>query len=91
MFSSSKRNNNIYIGKLASTTTEEHLIDYFEKFGYVKEAIILKDRSGKSRRYGFVKNVILLVFLKKICLFYFKRYLCPKVKKQKKLFKIQIQ
>jgi RNA recognition motif-containing protein len=55
MFSSSRRNTNIFIGNLYYLTTEDTLRNYFEQFGYVKEANIIKDAFGKSKGYGFVR------------------------------------
>ena len=56
MFSSNRRNTNIFIGQLNFSTNEDTLRNYFEQFGYVKEVNIMKENSGKSRCFGFVKN-----------------------------------
>jgi RNA recognition motif-containing protein len=56
MFSSSRRNTNIFIGNLKYSTTEDTLRNYFEKFGYVKEVNIIRNEIGQSRGFGFVKQ-----------------------------------
>jgi RNA recognition motif-containing protein len=47
---------NIYVGNLASTTTEDDLKKAFEEFGEVSSSRILKDKfSGEPRGFGFVE------------------------------------
>ena len=47
---------NIFVGNLASSTTEDDLRQAFEQFGQVASVTILKDRfSGESRGFGFVE------------------------------------
>jgi cold-inducible RNA-binding protein len=47
---------NIFIGNLSVTTTEEVLRTAFESFGIVLSATIVKDRdSGLARGFGFVE------------------------------------
>lgn len=44
----------IFVGGLASNTSENDLIDYFQKFGPIKEASIVSNRqTGHSRGFGF--------------------------------------
>lgn len=45
----------LFIGGISWDTSEEGLKDYFESFGEVKEAVIMKDRiTGRPRGFGFV-------------------------------------
>lgn len=45
----------LFVGGISWETTEERLIDYFQTFGEVVEAVILKDRvTGRSRGFGFI-------------------------------------
>ena len=45
----------LFIGGISWDTSEERLKDYFETFGEVKEAVIMKDRTtGRARGFGFI-------------------------------------
>ncbi|GJU55397.1 heterogeneous nuclear ribonucleoprotein 1-like protein [Tanacetum coccineum] len=45
----------LFIGGISWDTHEEHLKEYFETFGHVTEAVIMKDRvTGRARGFGFV-------------------------------------
>eukprot|EP00250_Pteridium_aquilinum_P001000 c11180_g1_i1 orf=467-1933(-) len=45
----------LFIGGISWETTEEKLKDYFQAFGEVIEAVIMKDRAtGRARGFGFV-------------------------------------
>lgn len=45
----------IYVGNLSYDTTEESLKQYFEQYGPVDRANIIKDKfSGKSKGFAFV-------------------------------------
>nr|GEW94556.1 heterogeneous nuclear ribonucleoprotein 1-like [Tanacetum cinerariifolium] len=45
----------LFIGGISWDTHEEHLKEYFETFGHVTEAVIMKDRvTGRARGLGFV-------------------------------------
>lgn len=45
----------IFIGGLTSTTTDEGLQQYFEKWGTVVDAVVMKDpKTKKSRGFGFI-------------------------------------
>ncbi|KAG0489090.1 hypothetical protein HPP92_007901 [Vanilla planifolia] len=45
----------LFIGGIAWETTEDHMREYFEKFGEVVEAVIIRDRiTGRARGFGFV-------------------------------------
>ncbi|XP_073150052.1 heterogeneous nuclear ribonucleoprotein 1-like [Henckelia pumila] len=45
----------LFIGGISWETTEERLIDYFQTFGEVVQAVIMKDRvTGRSRGFGFI-------------------------------------
>ncbi|MCO5557245.1 hypothetical protein L7F22_010806 [Adiantum nelumboides] len=45
----------LFIGGISWETTEEKLKDYFQAFGEVVEAVIMKDRAtGRARGFGFV-------------------------------------
>lgn len=48
-------NRKIFVGGLASTTTENDMSDYFEQFGYVTEVELLRDRdTNRLRGFAFV-------------------------------------
>jgi RNA recognition motif-containing protein len=48
----------LFVGGLAWATTDEALRGAFERFGAVKEAVVVMDRdSGRSRGFGFVTFV----------------------------------
>ena len=45
----------IYVGNLSYDTSEENLKQYFEQFGEVERANVIKDKfSGKSKGFAFV-------------------------------------
>ncbi|KAG6685881.1 hypothetical protein I3843_12G134500 [Carya illinoinensis] len=45
----------LFIGGISWDTDEEHLKDYFSKYGEVVEAVIMRDRAtGRARGFGFV-------------------------------------
>ena len=44
----------IFVGGLVFTTTKKQLTDYFSQFGTVNDSIIIVDRDGKPRGFGFV-------------------------------------
>ncbi|XP_048575860.1 uncharacterized protein LOC5520570 isoform X1 [Nematostella vectensis] len=44
----------VWIGGLSEDVTENVLLELFNKFGPVKDVVILRDESGKSRQSGFV-------------------------------------
>ncbi|KAF8409689.1 hypothetical protein HHK36_005768 [Tetracentron sinense] len=45
----------LFIGGISWDTNEDHLKEYFEKYGQVVEALIMKDRTtGRARGFGFV-------------------------------------
>lgn len=45
----------LFIGGISWDTHEERLKEYFETFGDVTEAVIMKDRiTGRARGFGFV-------------------------------------
>lgn len=45
----------LFIGGISWDTNEERLKDYFQTFGEVIEAVIMKDRTtGRARGFGFV-------------------------------------
>ena len=45
----------LYVGNLSFETTENDLQDGFERFGTVKEVVIMQDRmTNRSRGFGFV-------------------------------------
>jgi len=47
---------NIYVGNLSHDVTESDLREFFEPFGQVESANIIKDKfSGESRGFGFVE------------------------------------
>ena len=48
----------IFVGGLPSSTTEEDLIEYFGKFGPIREASIVTNRqTGQSRGFGFCEFI----------------------------------
>ena len=47
---------NIYVGNLAYRTTEDDLLQQFERFGAVSRVDIISDRdTGRSKGFGFVE------------------------------------
>lgn len=45
----------LFIGGISWDTSEDRLRQYFEAFGEVVEAVIMKDRTtGRARGFGFV-------------------------------------
>lgn len=46
--------NRIFVGGIASNTTETELTQLFSKYGNVTETKIIVDRGGVSKGYGFV-------------------------------------
>ena len=47
---------NIYLGNLATTTTEEYLKTLFAEFGEIESIKVIKDRfSGRSKGFGFIE------------------------------------
>lgn len=54
----------IFVGGLPYHTTDETLQKFFEPFGSIEEAVVITDRqTGKSRGYGFVSLLLLLLLL----------------------------
>jgi RNA recognition motif-containing protein len=52
----------IFVGGLPYHTTDETLRKFFERFGDIEEAVVITDRAtGKSRGYGFVSFLFILV------------------------------
>ena len=47
----------IYVGGLASETTENELNELFTGYGAVDSVAVIMDRSGKSKGFGFVEMV----------------------------------
>lgn len=51
-------NNELFVGNLSFTTSEQDLTAYFEAIGPVESTKVIKDhRTGRSRGFGFVKMV----------------------------------
>ena len=47
--------NKIFIGGLSCSTTQQKLKNYFERFGTVKECVLMIEKeTGRSRGFGFV-------------------------------------
>lgn len=45
----------LFIGGISWETSEDRLRDYFQSFGEVLEAVIMKDRAtGRARGFGFI-------------------------------------
>ena len=45
----------LFIGGISWDTDEEHLKEYFRKYGEVVEAMIMRDRvTGRARGFGFI-------------------------------------
>ena len=45
----------LFVGGISWDTNEDRLRDYFQTFGVVIEAVIMKDRNtGRARGFGFV-------------------------------------
>lgn len=45
---------NVYVKDLPETTTDEDLKKLFEKYGTITSAVVMKDKNGKSKCFGFV-------------------------------------
>ena len=46
---------NIYVGNLSNTVNENDLREFFQAFGEVSTASVIKDKfSGESRGFGFI-------------------------------------
>jgi RNA recognition motif-containing protein len=43
----------IFVGGLETTTAETSMKQYFEQFGDIQEIVIMQDKDGKSRGFGF--------------------------------------
>lgn len=46
--------NRVFVGGIASNTTETELQELFSQFGNIKEIKIISDRSGVCKGYGFI-------------------------------------
>lgn len=46
--------NRVFVGGIASNTSEEELARLFSSYGNVKSTKIISDRAGVSKGYGFV-------------------------------------
>lgn len=46
--------NRVFVGGIASNTSEEELAKLFSIYGHVKSIKIISDRAGVSKGYGFV-------------------------------------
>ena len=44
----------LFVHGLPWTTTQETLYGVFSRFGTIQECVILKDRNGQSKGYGFI-------------------------------------
>lgn len=44
----------LFVGGLNRSTTSDGLKSYFEKFGPLKDCVVMYDPEGKSRCFGFV-------------------------------------
>lgn len=50
----------IFVGNLAWNTTTENLRNYFERFGEVLDANVVRETyPGRSKGYGFVSSVFI--------------------------------
>ncbi|CAF3033886.1 unnamed protein product [Rotaria sp. Silwood2] len=45
----------LYLGGVKEPITENDLKDYFSKFGTIVDVVVMKDRDGQYRGYGFVE------------------------------------
>lgn len=45
----------LFVGNLAATTEEPQIRAHFQRFGKIKEIVVLRGRDGKSKKSGFVK------------------------------------
>ena len=47
----------LFVGGLPYETDDQTLREYFEQFGEIREAVVIKDRdTQKSKGYGFVSD-----------------------------------
>jgi RNA recognition motif-containing protein len=44
----------LYIAGVSWNTTDDGFLNYFARFGDISEALVMRDRTGKSRGFGFV-------------------------------------
>lgn len=54
----------LFVGGLPYHTTDKSLREHFSVFGDIEEAVVITDRqTGKSRGYGFVSTLALILYL----------------------------
>lgn len=47
-------NNKIFIGNLPWSVGDDALFDTFREFGAIDECVVIKERDGRSKGYGFI-------------------------------------
>ncbi|XP_050214474.1 polyadenylate-binding protein 5-like [Mercurialis annua] len=52
--SSSTKFTNVFVKNLSETTTDEDLQKFFDSYGTITSAVVMKDQAGNSRGFGFV-------------------------------------
>lgn len=61
----------IFVGGLAWETQSETLRQYFEQFGEIFEAVVITDKNtGRSKGYGFVSIILILILIFSFCKIY---------------------
>lgn len=53
----------LFVGGLAETFTDDTLHSYFAKYGQVDDAVVMFDKEGTSRRFGFVRFGMKLILI----------------------------
>jgi len=55
LFVSLRQKKKIFVGGLSADTTDEHLKEYFSKYGPIQESVVKADKATeRSRRFGFI-------------------------------------
>ena len=55
----------VFVGGLAWETQSETMRHYFEQFGEILEAVVITDKNtGRSKGYGFVSVIVLILYAK---------------------------
>ncbi|CAF1501503.1 unnamed protein product, partial [Adineta steineri] len=52
-YSAPAANKKLFVTGLLNIS-EKDLTEYFGQFGFIEDVIIIKDRQGKSRKFGFI-------------------------------------
>ena len=63
-----RRKRRIFVGGLKFASEDNVLHEYFQQFGKIREAAVIKDRNnGLSKGYGFVSSINVFISVKIYC------------------------